>query len=220
MLLIPALVTLAAVLPLGNDHGLAASWERRVGLSSEAARAVRQLFAPDTARGATTALSSLVTVVFAYSWPAELQRGYQLIWDLPPRGVRDGWRPAIWLVSFFVVVACIASSGSIAGGLAGTAVVGVVSSPVVFAWTWWTQHLFLGGRTPYRRLVPGAVATTSGLFGLSLYVSLFLSSAITQNFDRYGPIGVVFALLSWLIGFNVVMLFGPLAGHVWVSRRE
>src|SRR3954464_11183320 len=95
MLLIPALVTIAAVLPLGNDHGLAASWARRVGLSREAARVVRQLFATDTARGAPTAPGPLVTVVFAYSWPAELQRGYQLIWDLPPRGVRDGWRPAI-----------------------------------------------------------------------------------------------------------------------------
>jgi membrane protein len=181
---------------------------------------VRQLFATDTARGTTTVLSSLVTIVFAYSWPAELQRGYQLIWDLPSRGMRDGWRPAIWLLSFFAVVGCVASSGSVAGGTAGTAVVGVVGSPVVFAWTWWTQHLFLGGRTPYRRLVAGAVATTIGLFGLSLYESLFLSSAITQGFDKYGPIGVVFALLSWLIGFNVVMLGGPLAGHVWVSRRE
>src|SRR4051812_4849091 len=65
MLLIPALVTIAAVLPLGNDHGLAASWERRVGLSSEAARGGRPLFATDTARGATTVLSSLVAIVVA-----------------------------------------------------------------------------------------------------------------------------------------------------------
>lgn len=220
MLLIPALVALGAVLPLGSDHTLATSWARRMGLSPEAMRDVRQLFARDTARGTTTVLSSLVTIVFAYSWPAELQRGYQRIWELPSRGLRDSWRPVAWLASFFAVAACIAASGSVAGGPGGAAVVALVSAPVVFVWTWWTQHLFLGGRTAYRRLLPGAVATTVGLAGLSVYMSVYLSSAITHNYDKYGPIGVVFALLSWLIGFNVVMLGGPLAGHVWLSRRE
>jgi len=220
MLLIPALVALSAVLPLGKDHSLAASWARHMGLSGQAARAVRQLFAPDTARGTSTLLSSLVTIGFAYSWPAEIQRGYQRIWDLPSRGMRDGWRPLVWLGSLFVAIAGVASSGAVAGGPEGALLVGVVGSPVVFLWTWWTQHLFLGGRTAYRRLIPGAVATTAGLAGLSLFNSVYLSSSITQNFDKYGPIGVVFALLSWLIGFNVVMLGGPLAGHVWITRRE
>jgi membrane protein len=220
MLLVPALVAVGAVLPLGSDHTLAASWARRMGLSGEAARAVRQLFARNTAQGTTTLLSSLVTIAFAYSWPAEMQRGYQRIWSLPARGVRDAWRPVVWLLSFFAVIACVASSGSVADGPSGAAVVAVVGAPVVFGWTWWTQHLFLGGRTSYRRLVPGAVATTVGLAGLSVFMSFYLSSAITENYDKYGPIGVVFALLSWLIGFNVVMLGGPLAGHVWISRRE
>src|SRR4051812_42393817 len=58
MLLIPALVAVAAVLPLGNDHSLAASWARHMGLSGEAARSVRQLFAPGTAGGARTLLGS------------------------------------------------------------------------------------------------------------------------------------------------------------------
>jgi len=220
MLLIPALVALAAVLPLGNEHGLAASWARRMGLSREAARAVRQLFAATAARGTTTFLSALVTVAFAYSWPAEMQRGYQRIWNLGSRGVRDAWRPVAWLGSFFVVVAAVASTGSVVGGLGGAALVALVGSPEVDAWTGWTQHLVLGGRTPYRLLVPGAVATTVGLAGLSMFMSVYLSPAITQNYDKYGPIGVVFALLSWLIGFNAVMLGGPLAGHVWLNRRD
>src|SRR4051812_1848858 len=44
MLFIPSLITLSAVLPVGSDHGLAADWMRRLGLSREAARDLRQLF--------------------------------------------------------------------------------------------------------------------------------------------------------------------------------
>ena len=128
--------------------------------------------------------------------------------------MRDGWRPLVWLGSLFVVIAGVASSGAVAGGPEGALLVGVVGSPVVFLWTWWTQHLFLGGRTAYRRLVPGAVATTAGLAGLSLFNSVYLSSSITQNFDKYGPIGVVFALLSWLIGFNVLIIVAVVFGVV------
>src|SRR3954447_20166590 len=163
MLLIPALVSLSSVLPLGDDHSLATSWARHMGLSDQATSAVRQLFKKDTAQGTTTVLSSLVTIVFAYSWPAEMQRGYQWVWGLPSRGIRDRWRPLTWLFTFFVVVAGVAGSGAIAAGTAGALFTGVAGFPVVFAWTWWTQFFFLGGRTPYRQLVPGALATTVGL---------------------------------------------------------
>src|SRR4051794_1502009 len=115
MLFIPALISLAALLPLGSDHGLAADWARRMGLSPAAAHDVHRLFAKDsTVAGTTTAFSSIVTVLFAFSWPAELARGYDTIWGLEPRGRRDLWRPLVWLLAFFVVVAAIASSGAIA----------------------------------------------------------------------------------------------------------
>src|SRR4051794_26657825 len=54
MLLIPALVALSAVLPLGNNHSFAANWAKHIGLSEEAAKAVRQLFNTDTTTGSTT----------------------------------------------------------------------------------------------------------------------------------------------------------------------
>jgi membrane protein len=220
MLFIPALITLTAVLPVGSDQGLAANWARHIGLSSEAAHDVRQLFnTTNTVRGPTTALSGIITLAFAFGWPAELQRGYQIIWELPSRGIRDMWRPAVWLLAFFPVVALVAASGSVAAGLAGALLTGFVGFPLVFVWTWWTQHLLLSGRVSYRSLVPGALATAVGLLGLGVVMSLYLSNAVVSNYNQYGPIGVVFALLSWIIGFCVVMLGGPLAGHVYLRRR-
>jgi membrane protein len=69
-------------------------------------------------------------------------------------------------------------------------------------------------------LLPGAVCTAVGLLGLSIAMQIYLPGAIVSNSDRYGPIGVVFALLSYLIGFSVVMLGGPLVGETWYTRRH
>ena len=39
-------------------------------------------------------------------------------------------------------------------------------------------------------------------------VALTYTSAIVWNADRYGPIGVVFVLMSWLTWFSTVLLGG------------
>jgi membrane protein len=220
ILFIPALITLSAVLPLGSDHGLAASWTRRLGLSPEAAHDLRELFhRQQTVSGNVTVLSSIVTIVAAFGWPAELARGYQVIWGLPPQGWRSSWRAFAWLLSFFGVVAAVAASGAIAQGVGGALVAGTLGLPLVLLWAWWTQHFLLGGRVPWRPLFAGAVATAVGLLGLRIVMAVYLPHAITSNYERYGAIGVVFALLSWMIGFSVVMLGGPLAGHTFHLRR-
>ena len=55
----------------------------------------------------------------------------------------------------------------------------------------------------------------------SVLTSLLLSRAVTSNYDRYGPIGVVFTLMSWLTIFSVVMVGGVLVGHtIWRRRSE
>jgi membrane protein len=220
-LFVPSLITLAAVVPLGSEFGLAASWARRLGLSEAAAHDVRHLFITDrTVAGGATVLSSLVTVLVAFGWPAELGRGYESIWGLESRGWRALWRPLVWLFAFFGVVAAVAASGAIASGLVGVLITGLLGMPLVLVWAWWTQHLLLGGRVAWRALLPGAVATAVGLLLLRLAMVLYLPRAIVSNYDRYGPIGVIFALLSWMVGFCVVMLGGPVVGHTWYQRRR
>jgi membrane protein len=220
-LLIPALITLASFLPMASDTGVAALVIRRFGLDAEAADDVRRLFATNGhVAGSTTALSALGTMLWALSWPVELARGYEAIWDLPHRGMQDLWRALPCLASFVGVVTLSTVSGSAAAGEAGAMIASLVSLPVAFLWSWWSQHLLLGARVPWRALLPGAVATAIGLFGLGLAMSLYLPIAIVSNFDKYDPIGVIFALLTWLVGFAVVMLGGPVVGHTIYVRQS
>jgi membrane protein len=220
ILFIPALISLAAILPLGNDHGLAHSMVRHLRLTPEATRDVQKLFGNRQAlRGSTTVLGTVVTVVFAYGWPAELRRGYEIIWHQSPRGLREAWRPLVWLGSFFGIVAVVAGTGSISSGSTGTLISAVILMPILFGWSLWSLHLLLSARVPYPALVPSAITTAIGLVGLGVVTSLYMSRNIVSNSNKYGPIGVVFTLLSWMIGFSTVMLGGPLIGQLIHESR-
>ena len=164
-------------------------------------------------------MSAAVTLLSAYAWPTALQKGYQLAWQLPSRGLRDVWRPLLWLAALLGAVALFVVLGGIRHGGPLPVLVSVLVAPGVFLWAWWTQHLLLGGRVGWRPLLVGALLMTVGLYALRTGAQLSLSSSITYNYDRYGPIGIVFVLISWFIGFGVVMLGGAVVGaELWEAR--
>lgn len=214
MLVVPALVTLAAVVPLGEPDGAVAGLVRRLGLTPQAAHDLQQLF-PTTATvsGATTGIGLVLTVVLTVRWPLALQRGYELVWDVPHGTVRALWRPLVWLLGFLAIVGAAALVDPVLEGVVWLVVVLAVGTPLAIAWAWWTQYLLLAGRVPWPRLLPGAVLIGVGLVGLRLAATLVLSPAITSHYRQYGPLGIVFVLLSWFVAFGVVMLGGALVGH-------
>jgi membrane protein len=217
---VPALISLAALLPLGSDHGFADRVAHHMALSGEARAAVRGLFSTgDTVRTATSAVGAVFTVLAAYAWPAELQRFYQAVWELPPLGRRHLWRPLAWLGSFLVVLAAVAVVGGIAGGVAGALLTAGLCSPLVLGWSWWMQRFLLASRVRWSALLPGAIVTAAGLAAFSVTTSVYLSRAIVWNAERYGPIGVVFVLMSWLTWFSAVLLGGAVVGHFLHLRR-
>ena len=221
MLFIPALVSLVAILPLGSNDGVAAGFAHHLGLSKQATADVQKLFgSKQTVRGSTTVFGALVTIVLAYGWPAELRRGYEYIWQLPTQGVRQVWRPLVWLAVFMGVVAAVAAVGSTSSGAAKAIVYALVVLPLLCLWAWWSVHLLLGGRVSWKALIPTAIITGVCLAGFRAFTLISLSHNIVSNFDRYGPIGVVFALLSWMIGFAIVLLGGPLVGEIMNQRRR
>jgi membrane protein len=219
-LLVPVLVTLAALLPLGSADSLPAGVAARLGLSSDAVQALQKLFPTrEAVRGASTVLGTLFTLLSAYAWPTALQRGYEIAWGVPSKGWRGLWRPLLWLTAFVSV-------GTVVIALPPTQVLAepwrtllllLLGTPIVFGWSWWSQHFLLRGAVSWRLLLPGAIAMTVGLLALRGAAALFVSAAITSNYERYGPLGIVFMLLSWLVAFSVVMLGGPVLG---AARHE
>jgi uncharacterized BrkB/YihY/UPF0761 family membrane protein len=44
------------------------------------------------------------------------------------------------------------------------------------------------------------------------------STAMISDYQKYGAIGVVFALMSWLIAIAVVIILGAVVGIIWNER--
>ena len=78
--------------------------------------------------------------------------------------------------------------------------------------------MLLGGRVPWRALLPGAVTTMAGLLGLRVFSRLVFSPLIASNAITYGPIGTVLVIQSWLVGVGVVFFGGALTGRLLHER--
>jgi membrane protein len=222
--LIPVLITVAALLPLGTSDGTSVAIAHRLGLSSDATYAVQQLFPTKAAvRGATTFAGAALTIVSAFSWPRALQRGYELAWGLPSLGWRSVWRPLVWLGTLLVIGGLAGASAPLTTGWVKTLLLVVLGLPVAIGWAWWTQHLLLGGRLGWRLALPGAVLIGTGLVVLRVFAGLYLSTSITYHFRVYGPLGIVFVLWTWFLALSVVLLGGGVVGaalHEWKRRRD
>jgi membrane protein len=221
-LLVPVLVTLAALLPLGGAGSIPAGVAGRLGLSPQATEDLQQLFPTrDAVRGASTFLGTAFTLLSAYSWPTALQRGYEIAWGTSSAGWKGLWRPLAWLTAFVAVGLVLLNlpSSPLLAQPWRTVVLLLLGTPVVFAWAWWTQHFLLQGAVGWRLLLPGAVAMTIGLLALRVFAGIYASRGISYNYERYGPLGIVFMLLTWLTAFGVVMLGGPVLGAALHERR-
>ena len=221
-LLVPVLVTIAALLPLGGADSLPAAVAGRLGLSAQATEDLQQLFPTRSAvRGASTVLGTAFTLISAYSWPTVLQRGYEIAWGVSSRGWKGLWRPLVWLTAFVAVGALLIElpASPLLPQPWRTVLLLALGTPVVFAWSWWTQHFLLRGAVGWRLLLPGALAITTGLIILRVAAGLYVSTGISYNYQHYGPLGIVFMLLTWLVAFSLVMLGGPVLGAALHEHR-
>ena len=76
----------------------------------------------------------------------------------------------------------------------------------------------LAGRVSWGALFPAAVATAVFWVGMEAVFSVIFSGMVISDDEKYGPIGMVFALMSWLIAIGVVIILGAVAGIVWHER--
>jgi uncharacterized BrkB/YihY/UPF0761 family membrane protein len=84
---------------------------------------------------------------------------------------------------------------------------------------WWlTMRLLLAGRISWRALFPAACATGVLYVAMQTVFSQFFSAMVISNEHTYGPIGTIFALLSYLIAIGVVVILGAVAGRAWHER--
>jgi len=221
--MLPLLILVADATP--SQHVGFAQWlVDGMGLSGRPAEDVQRLFSTQSRSLGTTSVASLVLVwLFGLSFAASVQTGYERVWDLPSGPWHKVWRQACWLVLMTVYLDAEAQGWHLLGTtslLNATRFTVTVVSGVAFFW--WGQRFLLGGRVPWRRLLPGAFATVAGLAGLRGFSVLVFSPLLISNAVTYGAVGVMLVVQSWLIGVGFVVYGGALVGEALVNhgRRE
>ncbi|MFC5667487.1 YhjD/YihY/BrkB family envelope integrity protein [Kitasatospora misakiensis] len=196
---LPALFVVAVVTPAAVRDGLVHSLRKELGLQGEAAQSVQQLLGTGhTDDAGFGAIGALMTLLSATALSRAMQRVCERCWELPKSGTRvAAWRWLVWLMVWLV---CLVCQTPVRDGFGLGAWLGV---PLTFlmatALWWWTQHLLLGGRVRWLPLLPGALLCGVAVVGIGVASRVYLPSAMSRSIGQFGPYGVVFTALSWLI---------------------
>ncbi|MEV7776107.1 hypothetical protein [Kitasatospora sp. NPDC086791] len=210
---VPFLLVVSALAGRSAVAGLTS----RLGLSPQASADVGHLFASSSATSSSvTGLSWVFCILGGLAVAVSIQQLYQRVFQLP-RQAWDRLRALVWLAA-------------VVGSLALATLVGrtfhakqpvlwwIISVVACVGFWWFTMWFLLGGRIAWRRLVPCAVATGAFWTGMLVVFHFTFSGMVVGNEQEYGPIGVVFTLMSFFIAIGVVIILGASMGMMWHDR--
>jgi membrane protein len=205
---IPLFIVLAAAAGQGGTSFIADRLTQRFQLSGSAAEALQSLFRrPPGATGAITIVGLALLLLSLMNLSKTLQRTFEAAWGLPRSGMRgtlDGLTGVGMLVASLFVLSLVAR---FLWPLPAGEVLDVIFRGLVAAVVWLVvSRALLSWRVPIRRVIPGAIVAGIVQTALSIWSTLWMPRLLETNADRYGAIGVTFALLSWLVvvGFAMV----------------
>jgi membrane protein len=147
-----------------------------------------------------------------------LQDIYERAFDLPHRGVKDILYLLAWLAVLIGTSLLTGWAAPVLRRAGGPALVGVAGLVCATGFWWLTMRILLAGRISWRKLFPAACATGVLYVGMELFFWLFFSGLVLSDARKFGPIGIIFALLSYLIAIGVVVILGAAVGLVWEER--
>jgi membrane protein len=207
------------VIAAASGADVARNLPSQLGLTGSAARLVRD--AVDSAEHSRQAATVIGLVGLAWTGTGlavVIGDAYDAAWRVRGRGVVDRVRGLVWMAG--------AGVGIAAGGLATSAwgllpaalgpldlLVALATNTALFLWTsWFLPHR----RVPLVALLPAAVLGGACLEVLKLLGAYVVPKLVASSSEVYGTIGVVFALLAWLLVFGRVVVYVALfEAHGW-----
>jgi hypothetical protein len=211
-----------AILPLSilctaviSGEGFSTQLINRFGLTGEGAHAADVLFAsPAQVQGGIGVFGLLILVSSILSFARALERLYLDCWDLPPDDSSALRRRLTWLaglVAYLVVLSPVRAALDEAGTPRATRFVAAVAAAALFLWT---PGILLGGRVPWRNLLPTAAVTGGAMLALGIGSAIVMPGVLSHNTERYGLIGFTFSIVSWLFGAALVVIASAVLGRL------
>jgi membrane protein len=210
--LFPLLLVIIAVIGVVSSHSsdVAGSIIRNLGLTGEAAKAVTS--AISTAQESKRAASIIGLAGLLWSGlglVAAIEYALDTVWQVKGRGMRDKLGGLVWLVGAgLLFLATFAVTTALNFLPAALAPVGIVVGLALDVGLWlWTFKVLTNNDIGWKALLPGAVFGAVGLEILKAVGSIYVPRLVSSSSAMYGSLGVVFAVLAWLLLFGRLMVY-------------
>ena len=189
----------------------------RLGLTGEAATAVESAIeAAEHSRKAASLIGVAGLLWSGLGLVSALQFAFDSVWQVAGRGIKDRLYGFVWLVGagvLFVASAAVIAVLRLLPGPAWPFV--VVSTAIVDVSLWlWTFKALTNRELGWKPLLPGAVVGAVGLEVLKVLGGIYVPRAIASSSALYGSIGVVFAILAWLLFFGRLVVYAAVVNVV------
>ena len=200
---------------------VAAGLARHAGLNERAAAYLGHVFASSatTVHAVVGTTSVVFFVLGGIAAATALQQLYERVFNLDSQGVKGIWPRVIWLAWLIGGGLLSGWAGPVVRDAAGPVLLGIAGVAWAIAFWWLTLWILVARRISWQRLFPAAVATGVFWSGMVAVFSVFFSSMVISDYKEYGPIGMVFALMAFLIAIGVVIILGAVVGVVWQERN-
>ncbi len=217
--LFPLLLVVVAILGFlaAGDTGFAGTLVRDLGLRGRASETV--LDAIETAERSRRTASIVGVAGLVWSGlgvVGSLQTGINAAWQVTGRGLLDRLVALRWLLGAGMLFLTSLSLGPLMNLLPGalaplTILVGLLLSTVLFVWTF---HSLGNAHLGWRAHLPGAVLVAVGFEILKVLGAVYVPRAVASSSALYGSLGVVFAVLAWLLVYARLIMYGAVLNVV------
>ncbi len=221
----PMLLVVIAVVGFFSASGtdVAGRLIAQLGLSGDAARAVSDaMLVAERSRRVASIVGIAGLLWSGLGLVDALQYGYDQVWQVQARGIKDKAFGLFWLVGASVVLTVGGGLtwlvNRLPGFLAPLAILGAVA--VNIALFLWSEKVLPNRDVGWRALIPGAVIAGVGLEILKAVGAFWVPRLVASSSALYGSLGIVFAILAWLLIFSRLLLYSAVVNVVLYERRH
>lgn len=220
--LFPLLLVAIAVVGFlsSSDSDFATRLISDLGLEGNAATTVRDaLEAAEGSRQAATIVGLVGLLWSGLGVVGSLQTALNSVWQVKGRGLLDRAVALGWLAGAGALFLGTAALGPVLNLAPGpvkplTILLGLALNTVLFTWT----YTSLGNvRVGWRVHVAGALLVAVGFEVLKAVGAVYVPRAVASSSALYGSLGVVFAVLAWLLVYGRLIVYGAVVN---VLRHE